>query len=93
MFNLMKNTNFNLFKNKKITPKSTNSESIQETISNNEFLIPQNYNNYNKSNISNKLPDGWELEYDNILCQFYYINKINNIIQFDSPLEELKYST
>jgi hypothetical protein len=35
----------------------------------------------------NDLPPNWELRYDTILCQFYYINVEENIVQFDSPLE------
>lgn len=37
------------------------------------------------------LPINWELRYDTILCQFYYVNIKDNIVQFDSPLEVIKY--
>jgi hypothetical protein len=38
-----------------------------------------------------KLPPDWELRYDTILCQFYYINVKENIIQFDSPIEVINH--
>lgn len=38
------------------------------------------------------LPIGWELRYDTILCQYYYVNLSENLVQFDSPLEVLKHS-
>lgn len=38
-----------------------------------------------------KLPSDWELRYDTMLCQFYYVNTTENIVQFDSPLEVLTH--
>lgn len=37
-----------------------------------------------------QLPPDWELRYDTLLCQFYYVNTVENIVQFDSPLEVIK---
>lgn len=33
----------------------------------------------------------WEMRYDTILCQFYYINKLDQSIRFDSPAEVLQF--
>lgn len=33
----------------------------------------------------------WDMRYDTVLCQFYYVNKHDNSIQFDSPSEVLQY--
>lgn len=33
------------------------------------------------------LPSGWEMRYDTVLCQFYYVNAERELVQFDSPLE------
>ncbi|VEU23056.1 DEKNAAC104199 [Brettanomyces naardenensis] len=36
------------------------------------------------------LPDEWEVRYDPVLSEYYYVNMKENIIQFDSPLEVMK---
>lgn len=33
----------------------------------------------------------WEMRYDTILCQFYYVNRKDQRIQFDSPSEVLQF--
>lgn len=37
------------------------------------------------------LTKDWEMRYDTILCQFYYVNKLDQSIQFDSPSEVLQF--
>ncbi|KAG0682247.1 hypothetical protein C6P40_000267 [Pichia californica] len=58
------------------------------TYSNNTTSSSESLINNNQSN--EKLPLHWELRYDTILCQFYYLNTNDNTVQFDSPLEVLK---
>ncbi|QPG74278.1 hypothetical protein FOA43_001603 [Brettanomyces nanus] len=41
-------------------------------------------------NESQGLPSGWELRYDPVLSEYYYINDKDSILQFDSPLEVVK---
>lgn len=70
-----------------LKPATTLQKSLSSTslISSNSSLTPST-EKYNQ-----KLPGAWELRYDTILCQFYYINKLENVIQFDSPLEVINH--
>lgn len=65
--------------------------------SNSQFSSPLSYYSDQSSLESppmaanEKLPADWELRYDTILCQFYYVNTKENIVQFDSPLEVITH--
>lgn len=49
------------------------------------------YSYFSPSSSQGKLPVGWELRYDTILCEYYYVNESKNLVQFDSPLEVLQH--
>ena len=61
---------------------SSSSSSFSDRTSSFGTLLPHGHE---------KLPSDWELRYDTMLCQFYYVNNTENIVQFDSPLEVLTH--
>lgn len=47
------------------------------------------YGTYEK--IKPELPNDWELRYDPVLSEYYYVNKKEGVVQFDSPLEVVQH--
>ncbi|QOU20250.1 hypothetical protein BRETT_004904 [Brettanomyces bruxellensis] len=79
---------------KKAFPDSSDRQSFESSsTSNSMFSTRSGVNSIASTDgiIKPEMPNGWEIRYDPVLSEYYYLNKKQGIVQFDSPLEVVRH--